>query len=246
VALGGAVAVLALLAGPAGAQTTTTVFPPNIPAGSTAIDNSVSSGTAFAQRNSTASGDAVAVDNSTASGCADAARNSTASGDDCGPTTTVRGATTTTRATTPPGGGGGGGALMPLRVTIETAFVPVWPTASRALTVSVCVPSPTTVVSNVNEIGPALLLVVLPAARPSSVAVSVFEAPDVPSIHTVAQVAGPLTVAPGVGCVIHTCRPPPPEIVNVRPFDVPPPGFITVTVAEPAVATSVALMAAVS
>src|SRR5437016_733098 len=72
-----------------------------------------------------------------------------------------------------------------------------------------------------------------------------FEAPDVPSIHTVAQ-AAPLTVAPGVGCVIHTCRPPP-EIVNVRPFDVPPPdGFITVTVAEPAVATSAAPMVAVS
>src|SRR5437763_9357448 len=105
VALGGAVAVLALLAGPAGAQTTTTVFPPNIPAGSTAIDNSVSSGTAFAQRNSTASGDAVAVDNSTASGCADAARNSTASGDDCGPTTTVRAGATTT--TTRAAGGGG-------------------------------------------------------------------------------------------------------------------------------------------
>src|SRR5204863_3382717 len=56
--------------------------------------------------------------------------------------------------TGPPGGGGGGGALMPLRVTIEIPFVPVWPTASRAVTVSVCVPSTTTVVSNVNEIGP--------------------------------------------------------------------------------------------
>src|ERR671924_543409 len=76
-------------------------------------------------------------------------------------------------------------------------FVPVWPTASRAATVSVCVPSDT-------------------------------------------------TVAPGVGCVIHTCRPPP-EMVNVRPFDVPPPdGFITVTVAEPAAATSLAPMLAVS
>src|SRR5919202_2538635 len=108
VALGGAVSLLALLAGPAGAQTTTTtVFPTNIPAGSTAIDNSVSSGTAFAQRNSTASGDAVAVDNSTASGCADAARNSTASGDDCGPATTVR---PTTPPAGPGGGGGGGGA----------------------------------------------------------------------------------------------------------------------------------------
>src|SRR5205823_11987975 len=42
------------------------------------------------------------------------------------------------------------------------------------------------------------------------------------------------------------CRPPP-EMVNVRPFDVPPPdGFITVTVAEPAAATSAAPMLAVS
>src|SRR5919206_5386026 len=110
VALGGAVSLLALLAGPAGAQTTTTtVFPTNIPAGSTAIDNSVSSGTAFAQRNSTASGDAVAVDNSTASGCADAARNSTASGDStCRPT----GPTTATTVRPTTGGGGattGGG-----------------------------------------------------------------------------------------------------------------------------------------
>src|SRR5205823_14574383 len=102
----------------------------------------------------------------------------------------------------------GGGALMPLLVTIEIAFVPVWPTASRALTVSVCVPSATTVVSNGNEIGPALPLVVPPAPRPSSVAVSAFEAPDVPSIHTVAQAAAPLTVAPCLGCVIHTFRPP--------------------------------------
>ena len=39
-------------------------------------------------------------------------------------------------------------------VTIEIAFVPVWPTASRAVTVSVCVPSATTVVSNGSEIGP--------------------------------------------------------------------------------------------
>src|SRR4051794_23667540 len=105
VALGGAVAVLGLLAGPAGAQTTTTVFPPNLPAGSTAIDNSVSSGTAYAARNSPASGDAVAINNSTASGCAEAANNSTASGDTC-PTTTVARATTTTR----PGTAGGGGA----------------------------------------------------------------------------------------------------------------------------------------
>ena len=107
VALGSAVTLLALLAGPAGAQTTTTtVFPTNIPAGSTAIDNSVSSGTAYAAHNSTASGDAVAVDNSTASGCADAAHNSTASGDDtCGVTRTPT-TPTTVRPSTPGGGGG--------------------------------------------------------------------------------------------------------------------------------------------
>src|SRR5437773_11112066 len=84
-------------------------------------------------------------------------------------------------------GGGGGGALMPLLVLIEIEFAPVWPTASRALTVSVCAPSATTVVSNGNESGPALLLAELPASRPSSVASPVFEAPVVPSIHTDAQ-----------------------------------------------------------
>ena len=55
--------------------------------------------------------------------------------------------------------------------------------------------------------------------------------------------AVPLTVEPLVGCVIHTCRPPP-AIVNVRPFEVAPPGLVTVTVAEPAVATSLAGIAA--
>ena len=134
---------------------------------------------------------------------------------------------------------------MPLLVTTETPFVPVCPTASCALTVSVCVPSATTVVSNGKEIGPALLLVVLAAGRPSSVALSVLDDPEVPSIHTVAQ-AAPLTVEPGEGWVIQTCRLPP-ETTNVRAFEVPPPeGFVTVTIAEPAAATSPAAIAAVS
>ena len=98
----GAVAVVALLASPAGAQTTTTVIPPNLPAGSTAINGSVSSGTAYAQQNSTASGDSVAINNSTASGCADAVNNSTASGSPC-----PGGTTATTRPAT------GGGATTP-------------------------------------------------------------------------------------------------------------------------------------
>ena len=95
VALGSAVAVLALLAGPASAQQTS--------GGATATDGSVASGDAHASRNSTASGDATAINNSTASGCSTAINNSTASGDDtCGPTTT-RPTTATTR---PPAGGG--------------------------------------------------------------------------------------------------------------------------------------------
>src|SRR2546421_9854240 len=98
----------------------------------------------------------------------------------------------------------GGGALMPLLVTTETPFVPVCPTASCALTVSECVPSAATVVSNGKEIGPALLLVVLAAGRPSSVAFSVLDDPAAPSIHAVAQ-AAPLTVAPGAGWVLETC-----------------------------------------
>ena len=74
VALGSAIAVLALVAGPASAQTS---------GGAIATDGSVASGSADASRNSTASGDAVARDNSVASGCSTALRNSTASGDDC-------------------------------------------------------------------------------------------------------------------------------------------------------------------
>lgn len=120
VALGGLVA-MALLAGPASAQTTTTVIPPNLPAGSTAVDGSVSSGTAYAARNSTASGDAVAINNSTASGCADAINTSTASGDSCGP---GGGTTATTRPPTTGGGGssGGGGATSTARLALTGSW----------------------------------------------------------------------------------------------------------------------------
>ena len=74
VALGGVVAVLALMAGPASAQTS---------GGAVATDGSVASGDAHAARGSTASGDATAVNGSVASGCSTAINNSTASGDDC-------------------------------------------------------------------------------------------------------------------------------------------------------------------
>ena len=87
-ALGSLVAVLTLLAGPAGAQTS---------GGAVAVDGSVASGEAHAARNSTASGESTATDGSTASGCSTADNHSTASGDGtCGRTT----------ATTRPGPGG--------------------------------------------------------------------------------------------------------------------------------------------
>ena len=67
----GAVAVLALLANPAGAQTS---------GGAVAQNGSVASGSGNANQNSTASGNAVATNGSTASGCSNANNNSTASG----------------------------------------------------------------------------------------------------------------------------------------------------------------------
>lgn len=81
----GAVAVLALLANPAGAQTS---------GGAVAQNGSVASGSGNANQNSTASGNAVATNGSTGSGCSTANNNSTASGGECAPATT--------RATTPP------------------------------------------------------------------------------------------------------------------------------------------------
>lgn len=95
VVLAGAVAVLALVAGPAGAQTS---------GGAVATNGSVASGDAHANNNSTASGDATAANNSTASGCSTAINNSTASGGDCGPPTPPP-----TRVAVVTGGGAGGG-----------------------------------------------------------------------------------------------------------------------------------------
>ncbi|MCA1692642.1 MAG: hypothetical protein LC733_10755 [Actinobacteria bacterium] len=74
VALGGVVAMLVLLAGPAAAQTSGEAYAEN---------GSVASGSADARNNSTASGDADARNGSVASGCSTAVNASTASGDDC-------------------------------------------------------------------------------------------------------------------------------------------------------------------
>ena len=96
VALGGMVAMFALLVASPAAHAQTS-------GGAIATGGSVASGTADADNNSTASGDATARNNSTASGCATAVNNSTASGDDCRPATGVT--TTTARPPTTTGGG---------------------------------------------------------------------------------------------------------------------------------------------
>jgi hypothetical protein len=80
VALGGAVAVLAFMAGPAFADPDPTS---RTSGGAIATDGSVASGSAHATDDSVASGDATAVDDSVASGCSTAIDDSTASGDDC-------------------------------------------------------------------------------------------------------------------------------------------------------------------
>ena len=111
-ALAGVVAVLGLLAGPAGAQTSG----PGTSGGALATNDSVASGTCVAtndsvcsgsgsaRNDSTSSGEAVAIDGSVASGCSTAIDDSTASGADCAP---VR---VTTAVTPGPGGGGAGTA----------------------------------------------------------------------------------------------------------------------------------------
>ena len=101
VALAGLVAALGLLAGPAGAQTTSS---PTVSGGARATNHSVASGRALADDHSTASGDAVARRGSVASGCSTAVDDSTASGADCAP---VR---VTTVVTPGPGGPGTGTA----------------------------------------------------------------------------------------------------------------------------------------
>ena len=123
VALGGAVAVLALLAGPASAQATSQTS-----GGALATGGSVASGEAVARNNSTASGDAVAIDNSTASGCSTAINNSTASGaDGCGP------APTTPRPPTGGGGGGGGAAGGGTTTAARLAVTGSWSAPMLAL-----------------------------------------------------------------------------------------------------------------
>ncbi len=76
-ALGGLVAAWLLVAGPAGADTTSV--------GPNAVNNSTSSGAGVAINDSTASGDSVAINGSVASGCSNAANDSTASGGACAP-----------------------------------------------------------------------------------------------------------------------------------------------------------------
>ena len=122
VAIAGVAAVIGLLAGPAGAQTSG----PSTSGGARATTDSVASGTCVATNDSvcsgsgtaindsTSSGSATARDGSTSSGCATAINDSTASGSPCppagpGPTTP----TTVRPGTTPPGGGGGGTASAP-------------------------------------------------------------------------------------------------------------------------------------
>ena len=113
VAIAGVAAVIGLLAGPAGAQTSG----PSTSGGARATTDSVASGTCVAVNDSVCSGSGTAVNDSTSSGsanasggstssgCATAINDSTASGSPCPP---AAGATTTTvrppTGGTPPGG----------------------------------------------------------------------------------------------------------------------------------------------
>jgi hypothetical protein len=115
-AIAGVAAVVGLLAGPAGAQTSgpstsggARATNDSVASGTcVAIDDSVCSGSGLAVDDSTSSGSATARDGSTSSGCATAIDDSTASGSPCPPTTagptTTRpgpgGTTATTRAGT--------------------------------------------------------------------------------------------------------------------------------------------------
>lgn len=116
-ALSSVVAMLTLLAGPAGAQTS---------GGAVAVDGSVASGSAHAARESTASGESTATDGSTASGCSTADNESTASGDG-----TCRRTTATTRPVT--GGGGGGTTARPAATAGRLALTGDWSTPMAAV-----------------------------------------------------------------------------------------------------------------
>lgn len=123
--LGSVVAVLTLLAGPAGAQS----------GGAVAVDGSVASGEAHAARDSTASGESTATDGSTASGCSLADNESTASGDgNCGRTTaTTRPGTATTPTTARPGTGTGAATAAPAATAGRLALTGSWSAPMTAL-----------------------------------------------------------------------------------------------------------------
>jgi len=86
--LAGLVGAMALLVGPAGAETSGMSHSDDTSTasgGALAVDGSVASGTAQAYDDSTASGSSVARDGSVASGCSTAIDESTASGSPCAP-----------------------------------------------------------------------------------------------------------------------------------------------------------------
>ena len=126
--LAGLSGTVVLLAGPAGAQTTSqrsggaVAVEDSVASGTcVATDGSVCSGSGRAADDSTSSGSAVAVDGSVSSGCATAVNDSTASGAPCPAATTATTRPPSTTATTRPGIGGG------------TTARPATPTASRSL-----------------------------------------------------------------------------------------------------------------
>ena len=130
-AFAGVAAVLGLLAGPAGAQTSgpgtsggARATTDSVASGTcVAINDSVCSGSGLAVDDSTSSGSATARDGSTSSGCATAINDSTASGFPCPPA----GPGPTTVTTRPPAGPGGGTTATTVRAGTATA------TAARTL-----------------------------------------------------------------------------------------------------------------
>jgi hypothetical protein len=140
IAIAGAAAVIGLLAGPAGAQTSGpstsggAVGRPGFQAGASTgsvasgtcgdVNDSTCSGSGTAGTDSTSSGSAGAALGSTASGCASAVNDSTASGSPCpGPVvvttpTTVRPATPTSGGTT----GGSSTASAPRALALTGSF----------------------------------------------------------------------------------------------------------------------------
>src|SRR5712664_3139346 len=95
----------------------------------------------------------------------------------------------------------------PFCTTIAALLLPVLPVASRALTVSVCDPLATCVVSHGIEIGPVLLVVVDATFWAPTLSVYVFDVPLEPPSQSTTQLV-PLTVVPLLGWVMKTCRVP--------------------------------------